>query len=132
MVEKAEAKPTKGGNIAKYSELTGSDKTSSCCEFTMPQFEGTTGFEFVALQLALDFENFEGAKRPAAPEAAASGSAPDKGETVAPAKAAGAGADYTPILDENVQLVGISNKAHKQTKNVIQVLYIKSVGNAMV
>ena len=48
-IELNEATPTKGGNIAKYSEITGSDKSSSCYEFTMSKFTGSTGIEFVAL-----------------------------------------------------------------------------------
>ena len=65
VIEKNEDKPTKGGNIAKYTEISGGDKTSTCKEFTMVQFEGSTGEEFVALQLALDFEGMnEGAKQP--------------------------------------------------------------------
>jgi len=43
VIEKAEPKPTKGGNITKYNEIKGGDNTSMCAEFTMPQFEGTTG-----------------------------------------------------------------------------------------
>lgn len=140
-----EAAPKKGGNIAKYNQLVGSDKTSSCREFTMPQFEGSTGFEFVSLQLALDYEAFDAPKPEGAPkakDAAAEpkanameeGSAPDKGQTEAKpaAKAPTAAPSYSPILDENIELVGISNKAHKKTKNVIQVLYVKNEGNAMV
>lgn len=67
-------------------------------------------------------------------------SAPDKGEeekkpatadaakkpAAAPTKPA-----YSPILDEAVTTVGICNKAHKKTQNIIQVLYCKSSTNAM-
>ena len=56
VVEKGEVAPTKGGNIAKYSELSGGDKAPFAFEFTFAQFEGTRGEEFVALQMALDFE----------------------------------------------------------------------------
>lgn len=129
-----------------------------CAEFTMPQFEGTTGQEFVALQLALDFEDFDAAAAAKKP-AETSGEAPDKSTTnvipdgpaepteekkatdetktaeenkkadaAKPAEKPG----YSPILDDEVQNVGISNKVHPKTINLIQVLYVKSVSNAMV
>ena len=63
VINKDEVTPTKGGNIAKLSELSGSDKSDSCVEFTMPKFEGTTGEEFVALQLALNFEDLDKDKK---------------------------------------------------------------------
>ena len=164
----------------------------------MVKYTGTTGDDFVALQLALDFEDFDGAadkttaaakdsaaaKDPAAATAAptteaapaAEGeSAPDKSEheaavantmdyggvpnataAAAPkegeeakkadaaaakdpaaAKKAGAAAGaptkpaYSPILDEDVNMVGICNKAHKKTVNLIQVIYCKASTNAM-
>ena len=159
-----EDKPTKGGNIAKYSEIKGNDSSATCTEFTMPQFEGTTGTEFIALQLALDFEDFEAAveaaKKPKGSELTAETTSGEQTAAAAPAlpadenaanpegqaakdatkdaskaaKPAGAPTkpSYTPILDEEVQMVGICNKAHKKTRNLIQVLYIKSQANAMV
>ena len=63
VIERNEDAPTKGGNIAKYTELSGSDKTGSCSEFTMIKYQGTTGDDFVALQLALDFEDFDAANK---------------------------------------------------------------------
>ena len=187
MIEKNEEAPTLGGNITKYSELTGGDKSASCSEYTMVKFTGCTGEEFVALQLALDFEDFKGTQakkeeegkaateaankldeaKPAAaasdePDAAAvantldyggvpnptsppATSAPDKGEAADPAKkpatatadkkpataAAPAKPGYSPILDADVTCIGVCNKAHKKTQNVIQVLYVKSSTNAM-
>lgn len=176
MIEKNEEVPTQGGNIAKFSEISGGDKATSCHEFTMVKFTGTTGEEFVALQLALDFEDFNG-KNAADPEAVASGApeakekkggdsgaaaassepdaaavantldyggvpnvssaVPDKGEEdkkPADAKKTAVAANkpaYSPILDEAVSTVGICNKAHKKTQNVIQVLYCKASTNAM-
>ena len=47
------------------------------------------------------------------------------------AAAAPATVSYTPILDSEVTTVGICNKAHKASVNLIQVLYCKAVGNAM-
>ena len=49
----------------------------------------------------------------------------------AAAAAAPATISYTPILDSEVTTVGICNKAHKASVNLIQVLYCKAVGNAM-
>ena len=138
----------------------------------MPQFEGSTGTEFIALQLALDFEDFDNPEAAAKadkepkqkPEsaAAAPGDAPDKQPAEEQAQPNGLDTDaqlpaeeetaakpaaapeapkpaaaptkvsYSPILDEEVQNVGICNKAHKKTKNLIQVLYIKAQANAMV
>jgi len=190
VIEKNEEVPALGGNIAKYSELSGSDSSGSCAEFTMVKFTGTTGEEFVALQLALDFEDFKGTQakkdeadkaatdaankldaagadnKPAAaggasdePDATAvantldyggvpnpttgtGAGAPDKGEADAK-KPAGAATDaskkvatptkpsYSPILDADITSIGVCNKAHKRTQNVIQVLYVKSATNAM-
>ena len=48
-----------------------------------------------------------------------------------PAAAAPATVGYSPILDSEVTTVGICNKAHKASQNLIQVLYCKAVGNAM-
>ena len=148
VVDKNEDVPTKGGNIAKLTAASGEDKTASCFEFTMPKFEGSTGTEFVALQLALDFEDFDKPKEqkdapteavPAEGEAQANAiDAPDKGEAeadkaaAAPAKKATVVPGSSPILDAGVELVGISNKAHKKCKNVIQVLYCKAATNALV
>ena len=68
----------------------------------------------------------------------------DKGEAVASTDAAAKPVDKvevktttvvpgsSPILDEDVSLVGISNKAHKKTINLIQVMYVKSATNALV
>jgi len=39
--------------------------------------------------------------------------------------------DRTPVLDKEVCKVGISNKAHPKTKNLIQILYVKSTVNVM-
>ncbi len=160
VIDKNEDKPTQGGNIAKYSELSGDDKSASCFEFTMPKFQGTTGEQFVALQLALDFEQFaaqessEDSSKKAAPDATAVAAdvkadgqanpidAPDKEATDAAAaatqevtkteKKASIVPGSSPILDESVSLVGISNKTHKKTINLIQVIYVKTVTNALV
>lgn len=165
IIAKDEAAPALGGNIAKFTELSGSDKTGSCHEYTMVKFEGTTGEEFIALQMALDFEDFEGAKKPLAgetveqpaaeiqaaeePAAAAANGLDTEQVVVAGDKSTGEEAKevkkdvkkdakkpaaiigYTPVLDEAVEQVGVSNKAHKKTVNVIQVLYCKTAGNAM-
>lgn len=188
MIERNEEAPALGGNIAKYSELTGGDKSASCAEYTMVKFTGCTGEEFVALQLALDFEDFKGTQakkeeagqaateaankldeaKPAAaasdepdaaavantldyggvpnPTTAAATSAPDKGEADPASKKPATTADkkpatataaapakpgYSPILDADVTCIGVCNKAHKKTQNVIQVLYVKSSTNSM-
>lgn len=67
----------------------------------MCQFEGSSAQDFVALQLILDW-NREGDL-----------------------------AKKSPILNKDTTRVGISNKPHKKTKNVIQVLYVKMVANAL-
>ena len=124
----------------------------------MVKFEGTTGEEFIALQLALDFEDFGASKAKTDEKSAAatgneaaskeSAAADEKKPEVAgdkstgeEVKAAPKSAEvkkatpvfvgYSPILDETVEMVGISNKAHQKTVNVIQVLYCKSSTNAM-
>jgi hypothetical protein len=70
----------------------------------MCQFEGSSAQDFVALELILDW-NKEGE---------------DKKKAL-----------KSPILDKDTTRVGISNKAHPKTKNLIQVLYIKSTVNVM-
>ena len=37
----------------------------------------------------------------------------------------------SPVLNKDTTKVGISNKAHKKTKNLIQVLYVKMTVNAL-
>ncbi len=122
----------------------------------MPKFQGSTGEQFVALQLALDFEQFDKeqtkdeTKKAAAPDAAAPANsgeeqanpidAPDKEATDATAAKEVAKAEKkasivpgtSPILDESISLVGISNKVHKKTINLIQVIYVKTTTNALV
>ena len=89
IVEKNEAAPALGGNMEKYKEIVGEDKNSECFEYTMTKFEGTAPEEFVCLELALDWDR-EG----------------DEGKK-------------SPLLDKDISLVGISNKAHKSCVNVI-------------
>ena len=101
IIEKNEDVPTKGGNIEAYNTIVGSDKTATCEEYTMCQFEGSTAQEFIALQLILDW-NREG----------------DAGKK-------------SPVLNKDTTRVGISNKAHKKTKNLIQILYVKMTVNAL-
>jgi len=38
IIEKDEEVPTLGGNIAKFSEISGSDKSGSCSEYTMVKY----------------------------------------------------------------------------------------------
>ena len=101
IVEKNEAVPAKGGNIEKYRTITGEEKAGQCFEYTMVKYEGSLADEFIALELALDWnrEGEEGKK--------------------------------SPLFDKDISIVGISNKAHKTTQNVIQILYISSPTNAM-
>lgn len=49
-----------------------------------------------------------------------------------PAEKVAAPAGYLPIMDKELTMVGVSNKPHQKTQNVIQVLYVKSAVNAMV
>ena len=67
----------------------------------MVKYEGVSAEEFVALELALDWdrEGEEGKK--------------------------------SPLLDKEISMVGISNKAHKAVTNIIQVLYIRGTANAL-
>ena len=58
-------------------------------------------FEFIGLQMILDYNR------------------------------AGDEARKTPVLDPNTSKVGISNKPHPKTKNLIQILYVKSTVNVM-
>jgi hypothetical protein len=67
----------------------------------MCKYEGDSAKEFIALELILDW-NREG----------------DAGKK-------------SPVLNKEVGRVGISNKAHKKTKNLIQILYIKNTVNTL-
>ena len=101
VIEKKEEVPAEGGNMAAYKEVCGEGKEASCEEYTMVKYEGTEGREFVAIELIRDWAR-EG----------------DVGK-------------HSPILNGETKKVGISNKAHKTHVNLIQVLYIKEVINAM-
>jgi cysteine synthase len=72
-----------------------------CQEYTMCQYMGDSAKEFIALELILDW-NREGDL-----------------------------AKKSPVLAVETGRVGISNKAHKQTKNLIQILYIQAQINKM-
>ena len=91
----------KGGNVEVYGTIVGADKKTVCEEYTMCQFEGQSAQEFIALQLILDW-NREG----------------EAGKK-------------SPVLNKDTTKVGISNKAHKKTKNLIQILYVKMTVNAL-
>ena len=97
----AEAKPTQGGNTEAYVETIGDDKTALCEEYTMCQYMGDNALEFVGLELLLDWSR--------------------EGEF----------ASKSPILNKEVSRVGISNKSHPKTKNLIQVLYVKATANIL-
>lgn len=64
-------------------------------EFTLPRFEVNSGADFLAFQMIMDFGR----------------NGPDS--------------CTTPVLNPEVTRVGISNKVHPKTKNLIQVLYVK-------
>lgn len=81
--------PTKGGNIEMYGEVIGSTKTASCEEFTMCQYMGDQALELIGLQLLIDWNR--------------------EGEF----------AKKSPVLNRDVCRVGISNKVHPKTKNLI-------------
>ena len=101
MIQLAEATPTKGGNITVYSEVIGSDKTAQCEEWTMCQYMSDSAWELIGIELLQDW-NREGDL---------------KGKS--------------PILNKEVSRVGISNKSHPKTKNLIQILYVKSAANVL-
>jgi len=100
-IDKNEDVPAKGGSIAQFAELQVDQRNNECEEYTMVKFESQDAMEFVALELAMDWER-EG----------------DAGKK-------------SPILDQSVTKVGISNKPHKKTQNIINILYVKSSSNAM-
>ena len=93
--------PTMGGNIDAYKTVLGGEKSPNCDEYTMCQYMGSSAFEFIGLQMILDYNR------------------------------AGDEARKTPVLDPNTSKVGISNKPHPKTKNLIQILYVKSTVNVM-
>ena len=105
MIQLAEATPTKGGNITAYSEVIGSDKTAQCEEWTMCQYMSDSAWELIGIELLQDW-NRDGDL---------------KGKS--------------PILNKEVARVGISHKSNNshpnKTKNLIQILYVKSTANVL-
>ena len=67
----------------------------------MVKYEGSQADEFIALAIALDWNR--------------------EGED----------AKKSPLFEKDVTMIGVSNKAHKTTTNVIQILYVSSPANAM-
>ena len=67
----------------------------------MCKYEGANANEFIALEMILDWDR--------------------KGEA----------SKKSPVVNREVQRVGISNKAHKSVVNLIQLIYIKQVVNTM-
>jgi len=95
IIARNEMQPTLGGNGLAYTEIT--KVNIACEEFTLPRFEPSTGGEFVALQMILDW----GRNGPLGKQ--------------------------TPILKKDLSSVGISVKAHRMTVNLVQVLYVKGI-----
>lgn len=93
--------PTQGGNIDKFREIAGDDDRK-CEEYTMCQYMGDSAKEFIAIELIRDWNR--------------------KDEDQA---------KKSPVLEEMTGKVGVSNKAHKKTKNLIQVLYIHNKINSL-
>ena len=77
------------------------NENAICEEFTMCQYMGDSAKELISLQLVLDWNR--------------------EGEL----------AKKSPLLNKDTKRVGISNKAHKKTKNLIQFLYVMEKANQM-
>ena len=144
ITEKNEAVPAKGGNIVVYNEIAGSDKTVMCEEYTMCKYEGSSANEFIALELILDWDRRAEAVVKTSTKVEAEVSPDTKVEAVVSPVTIkdDAGTKKTqdlakgplkksPILNGEIQSVGISNKAHRTVVNLIQVLYVKRVVNTM-
>lgn len=93
IIARNEPSPAHGGNIIAFTEITAVN--IPCDEYTMPRYELSTGGEFVALQMILDW----GRNGPLGKQ--------------------------TPVLKRDVVSVGVSVKAHRMTVNLIQVLYVR-------
>lgn len=100
-VAKEEEVPTRGGNSDAYNAIAENDKQYICEEYTMCQYDGDQAKEFIALELILDW-NREG----------------EAGKK-------------SPVLNAETSKVGISNKGHKKTKNLIQILYLLRKPNTL-
>lgn len=87
IIARNEMQPTLGGNIICFTEIA--RVNIACEEFTMPRFEASSGGEFVALQMILDW----GRNGPIGKQ--------------------------TPILKKDLVSVGISVKAHRMTVNLV-------------
>ncbi len=85
--------PYPGGNVETLQRLVGGPVPAE--EFTLPRFELSSGADFVAVQLIMDY------------------------------RTEGAMTGRSPILNPEVTRVGISNRANRFSVNLIQTLYVK-------
>lgn len=88
-IEANDEKPDRGGNVEAYKLIVGEEKPIACEEYTMCQWESTSAEELIATQLIEDWAR--------------------SGEL----------ARTSPIVNQEVSHVGISNKAHKKCVNLI-------------
>ena len=100
--------PTTGGNIAKYNSFagiaSGDVKSEFQSEYTFCKFEGTSGEEFVALELLMDWEGLN-------------------------KEAHGTEPRTSPMLNPAFTHMGLSQKPHPKTINLFEVLFVKGTGN---
>ena len=101
-IAEEEAVPRQGGNIHVYKTMCPGDAV--CEEFTMCQFDNEDAKQFVAVEMIMEWNKQS-----------------DDGKIV----------KRTPVLDEMTGRVGISNKPHKKTTNLIQILYVQNRLNTM-
>mmetsp|Transcript_15506 Transcript_15506/g.10874 ORF Transcript_15506/g.10874 Transcript_15506/m.10874 type:complete len:106 (-) Transcript_15506:56-373(-) len=105
----------------------------------MCRWENDQAQEFIALQLLLDFNGGNlAAKTEETPVEQEQKEEEEKVELAEGEKPKEVEKENEPLPDRSILLdpllstVGISNKAHKKTVNLIQILYIKTTPNAMV
>ena len=134
--------PKEGGNIAALTGTDKSVKAENCQEITMIEYLGQDAEEFVSLIMikcwdrpnAVKDEKVIEKKEPVLPGIEETEVAATKPKTEEPAKKAEKAVDprlRCPLFEPLTSKMGMSNKAHKYRKNVIQLLFMKDQVNTM-
>lgn len=103
--------PELGGNSQKYKQLLGAQaKTGDCDEFTYIKWD-QSALELVLFNLLQEYDNYLSPPQPD----------PSTGTIPKPKLPA--------ILDPLTIKMGVGFKAHQKTQNIVQILFVRQVGN---
>ena len=135
--------PKEGGNIAALTGTDKSIKVENCQEVTMIEYLGQDAEEFVTLVMIKCWDNPNAVKDEKVVEKKESSALPGVTETEVTdtkpknegaAKEAQKAADprlRCPLFEPLTSKMGMSNKAHRYRKNVIQLLFTRDQLNTM-